>query len=146
MCPLIPDPSVNMHSVLGSFAASSYLCFAIFLFSGMLMECVGSHHGGCANGLMVSIWWDAYCGKVLAMYSRVVMCTLLFEVCTRRIADAIGCVWGAACIINVWSTLLQIRRCGDCNDVSISSAEVEVVRNAPKMAFITVLCAVSIFE
>ena len=73
------------------------MCFAISLLNRMLMICVGSHHGGRAQGLMVSISWE-YCGKVLARYSRAVICTLLVDDLALLIVGEIGLVGGAVCI------------------------------------------------
>lgn len=62
------------------------------------MVCVGSHHGGYAKGLMVSIPYE-YCGKFLARYSRVVIRTLLVDNLALLIVDEIGFMGGAVCII-----------------------------------------------
>ena len=74
------------------------------------------------------------------------MAIVLFEACARLITYAMGCEDGAVCIlVKACRTLFLIGRWGGSKAGSISSDEVAVVQNAPKIAFIAVLCAVSSF-
>src|SRR5437762_4991159 len=53
-----------------------------------------------------------------------------------------GCLAAVVCIrVKDWRILLDRRRCAGSRHVSTSNAEVAVVRNVPRIAFIAVLCA-----
>ena len=68
MCPAIPDPSVYMHRVLGSFVCSlkvsSCCSFALSLGALLILiiRFVGVHHGGFTYALISSIESVMYSG------------------------------------------------------------------------------------
>ena len=71
---------------------------------------------------------------------------MLRDVFARWIAALIGCVSGAVCIlVQDCNTRCLRRRWVGIRDVSIWSAEVAVVRNVPKIAFMAIRCADSNF-
>ena len=134
-----------MRSVDSSCCVASCLALAPFLLPSTSIVKGGVHHGGKGCALIVLIV-ATYCGKDLARFSSGVMWVLRCDVLALRIAALMGCVSGAVRIlVHDCSTLFLRRRCIGGKDVSICSAEDAVVRKVPRIAFIAVLCADSIF-
>src|SRR5579859_666449 len=94
----MPDPSVYTQMVPGLCIVSSCSFLAAFLSPHILTMNGGFHQGGFGYGWIVSIVDELYCGKVLVMYSRVVMWTLLCDLVARWILAWIGFVGGYVCI------------------------------------------------
>src|SRR5439155_25467880 len=78
-------------------------------------------------------------------YIQEEICSIALMACW--IHGWMGCLTAVVCIrVKDWRILLDRRRCARSRHVSTSNAEVVVVQNAPRMAFIAVLCVDSNFD